>query len=66
LSLSKNPIPPIEEIMHQAAFATDALSEVQFQLSLLQISLLGAETPQAEELELMLSSEPRNTPAQKR
>ena len=52
--------------MHQAAFATDALSEVQFQLSLLQISLLGAETPQAEELELMLSSEPRNTPAQKR
>jgi hypothetical protein len=48
--------------MHQAS-SSDALSEVAFQLSLLQISLLGAETPQAEELELLLSSGPRNTPA---
>ncbi len=51
--------------MPQAASSTDALSEVEFQLSLLQISLLGAETPQAEELELMLRSEPRNTHAPK-
>lgn len=51
--------------MHQVS-STDALSEVAFQLSLLQISLLGAETPQAEELALLLSAEPRNTPAPKR
>ena len=41
---------------------TDTLSEVEFQLSLLHIGVLGAETPQAEELERLLRSQPRNTP----
>ena len=37
----------------------DILTEVKFQLSLLRISLLGAETPQAEELENVLNATQR-------
>lgn len=52
-------------IMHQSAPTIDALSYVKFQLSLLQIGSLGAGTPQAEELEMLLTSQPRNAPASK-
>ena len=52
-------------IMHQPAPPIDALRNVKFQLSLLHISSLGAETPQAQVLESLLISQPRNTLAPK-
>ncbi len=47
--------------MHQQASPIDVLSSVQFQLSLLQISSLGAEMPQVEELESLLKANPGMT-----
>jgi hypothetical protein len=50
------PDSPIQKIMHESTSTVDALSYVKFQLSLLRIGSLGARTPQAEELEMLLTS----------
>lgn len=44
--------------MHPQVPAVETFGNLKFQLSLLQLSLLGAETPQAEELEMLLSPPP--------